>query len=740
MKPSINTRSHYRVPSFQNNALQASTSALRRPGLAPLALGNERNRSNSESILQASQNTKNKRMGIVTKKQPELGVLDENRAHRNSHHFRGQSHGSALRNGYKPNEASTISVLSPKTYKGGTFVRRLSSLPEQRKQSPAAECDHIVEAAKGMLYSLHLVHPQLATLMTVIKDPRSRRSSLERVFHVASTHLKYLDEQINRYENLQRRSKRYEETTKKIICRASRACIVAYHQVGGILLENIEDLVRDGDQRYIRTLVLMLYGSYHEGRNARQSGLEDRNAAGPVQALNLSTPAIKRMNEESISPNCARSITPTQERLKSDKHWKISNVKQQSLGQATSNPLSVSSTKVSYKKTIPTALQYRTAGLQTAIPSHMIGSETRGSSKIHRSRSNSRAGPLYSSTSSSVASTPASSETFSGNLLAPLSRSGSITRNPESIQQAHIEHDQFDRIFLTLNKAVNQGLQVIPLLEPRFANSAEQSRRVYTVPHVKELWITLVSRTRYCMEMSEALKQHLSVIKLNDPDARNAPDFWRLAKRFVDCYSELLLSLREARIHHLIDNKIRDLLKPVHKSTVEAASLMNEFPWNRLASSISDDSDMAYQPQSIIHSRAPTPVMHHPHIANGNHPVLPLPPLHMQPPPPTPVPLQPPSRSQSVSRNGNGSGNDPMYPHGRTVGPKGSNDSNIVISPASYGISIPATPLSAALGPAAQATVPSTPNTGGVGLNRSFEGDVFQRAEYLQQNTVRRVA
>src|SRR5204863_502222 len=44
-------------------------------------------------------------------------------------------------------------------------------------------------------------------------------------------------------------------------------------------------------------------------------------------------------------------------------------------------------------------------------------------------------------------------------------------------------------------------------------------------------------------------------------------------------------------------------------------------------------------------------------------------------------------------------------------------------------VPLPATPLSAALGPAAQATVPSTPAS--AYSDRFFAGDVFQRADSL---------
>ena len=63
--------------------------ALQRPGIHPHAV-NERNRSNSEGIIQASVAARNKRMGVITRKNTDLGTLDETRAYRNSPLARSQ--------------------------------------------------------------------------------------------------------------------------------------------------------------------------------------------------------------------------------------------------------------------------------------------------------------------------------------------------------------------------------------------------------------------------------------------------------------------------------------------------------------------------------------------------------------------------------------------------------------------------------------------------------------------------
>ena len=646
IKPPVNARSHYRVPSSQSNALQ--NAALRRPGLAPLALGNERNRSNSESILQATQNNRNKRMGMVPKKNVDLATLDESRANRSSYHFRGQSHGSALRNGVRVGDVNPGNITGSR---GGDrqqrmVVHRLSSVPEQKQD--ATTTDKIIESAKGVLYSLHLAYPQVLALCSVIKDGKSKRSSFERVFHNAALYIDHLDQELNTYDSLSGQDSEAKNKSKLAVAQVSHSCIQAHRPVVNILLQSAQQLVKDTDPRHMRTLMLLLYGSLNEISNASKSlGIN-----GPQkQTQNDSIPQVQTITEVSNERHQLkqrdRSVTPTRERPQPERRWRNGSTAQQSNSHLNLNAA---------------------FGVPTAVPLYLNG----------RSRSNSRAGTLPSPASSSLVSTPRSGESFSGTTFVSRSRSSSITVTVEQSQRAQIEKEhvaQFEKIFLALSKAAEQGLQTIPHFEPHFLQCLNVSINNYAPEKIVELWNTLVNRTHYCIEMSEALKMRLSTVKLNDPEARNARDFWRLVKTFVDSYSNLMFSLREAKINNLVPNEMRQKMRPVYKSTSEVASLIANSPWNRLT--FENESQMQLQP--------PLQTMHN------------------------------------------------RYTHHRS---NGSGGSNATSGSSPYTASVPATPLSAALGPAAQATVPATPAS--ASLDRSFEGDIFQRADALlsQSNTM----
>ena len=624
-------RSHYRTPSSHNNNLQ--TAVPRRPGLAPLTLGNDRNRSNSESYLQATQSNKAKRMGLVTRKNAELDVLEETRTYRNSYHLRGQSHGSALRNGIRAGDVSPSGSHSSDRQRG-TTARRLLSLPEKNRDEWPS--DSIIEGARSVLYALQLVHPHIATMASVLKDGTIK---LEGACDSVAMHVDYLDQELHKYDSMKEQSSEAGKMLKKSIISATQSCISAHQHIGTILLKGVKQIVRGVDPRYLRTLMLTFYGSLNEISNASRSlGNAQPRVLGPrnnVQRVSTITEVPNEGERISLRPN---SVTPTQERQKPERRWRQGSIVQQSN--------SYSNLQAAY-------------GAQNAIPLYPNG----------RSRSNSRAGGLYSSASSSIVSTPRSAETFS---LVARSRSGSVNITPEQARMEKQQAAQFERIFTGLNKATTEGLEVIAQLDVLFYHGLDYAIKQREPQRIHDLWSTLIANGKYCVEMSDALKKRLSMIRLNDPEARNAPDFWQLVTYFINSYHDLLVSFKESRKHQLMPDEIRHWVRPIHALTKEAARLIAESPWN----SLTTEADFQVTPQ-----------------------------------------IQP--QMQARSENG--------YQQHRA---RTSGGSNAGSSSSPYTPSVPATPLSAALGPAAQATVPATPAS----FEDSFAGNVWQRADTLQKN------
>lgn len=638
-RPPIPTRSHFRIASGQGEYLQAA--ALRHPG-ATVQAGNERIRSNSESILQASQNMTNrsKRMGMVTKKNPDSEAPDEARTNRNSLHYRGQSHGSALRDKHS-NGASNSGNYAASQYEqdrqNGTFIRRLSSLPEQRNETQSL--DNIIEGARGVLYSLHQVHQHISSLIDVLDEGQSERSSLVMVYHNATTQLLLLDGALQDFDKVPLDHEEERYISNRNVRYACSKCIVAYRQIGNLLLRDSTQLIADVDQRYIRTLILLLYGSLVEARNACLTlGVRFENKK--MHAVNQRIPTI----HEEVEKRRDGSLTPTREHPNPERRWRNGNAIQQAGSHNVFNSL---------------------ASAQSSLPLHING----------RSRANSRTSATGSATSS-IANTPHSGESFPvPGIPMARSRSNSVMSVPHSsVRQATADDPEkeylFEKIFVRLSASVGQGLFAIPPAQAHFRKRLIEAQHNNQSSKIRNLWGELVWRSAFCLELTEALKNRLSAIKLHEPNnQRHTSDFWRMCVRYINAIVDLLNFVRLAGRDELIHIDLIRTLRPIHLSARDALRDIKASPWMRL---IKDN------------------------------------------------PVEPP-RYSALSNVSNHT-----YRHHRAAGSSGSGS---ITSPQS---SIPpATPLSAALGVAAQATIPSTPISLGGGLDRSFQGDVFQRADSL---------
>lgn len=567
-------------------------------------------------------------MGMVTKKNTNFGTMDEGRANRNSLHYRGQSDGSTLRekpiNGFRP--AVSHSSPEPQDLQRGTYVRRLSSLPEYKyvPESP----DRVMEGSKGVLYALYQVHQHISTLIHVVNDGSSNRSSLERVYHNATTHLERLDQAIHNFENGSYTIEEDQARFSSNVIYACSTCIVAYKQVGNLLYQNIGRLLADGDQRYIRTLVLLLYGSLAEARNACQSFGVIFDTPKQTRAAENPIPTI----EEEGPKRRDRSITPTRERPNPERRWRNGKTIQQSGHLNLYNSI---------------------ANAQNAVPLYVNG----------RSRSNSRTSGFNHSLASSMANTPRSGETFSIPATPVIrSRSNSVLGVHAGQMRLAVPDDPdtdvlFEKIFLGLTCSVNQGIKSIPKVKDHFMGCLQKAQTNSPPTKISELWSQLVRRSQLCLDMCDTLKMRLSTIKLHEPTVRNR-DFWKLCIKYINSVVDLLSGIRAAIHVEVVPIDVIRIIHPVHLSAREALSDIKGSPWVRLLS-----------------NAEPSP------LSNGS----------------------------NRHRPGGSSG--------------------FTISP--FAPSIPATPLSAALGPAAQATVPSTPSSITASLDRAFQGDVFQRADSL---------
>jgi Leucine-rich repeat (LRR) protein len=753
--PPIPTRSHYRVASGQSGQ---QILALRRPGIAPLVnqSNNERNRSNSESVLQATAAVRQKRMGMLRRERPELDSIDELKVNRNSH-LRGFSHGSVLkRNGAlsSPGGTSSSSPNSPRDARRHrlAFVKRLSSLPEHKVENEWN--NPVIEGAKGILYALYQIHPQISGLIAAVRSKEvQRRSTLEFTFFNASTHVDRLNEALEQADLVDIEDEDAVEKIETTVRQDCATCIMAYTHVTAQLQDNVKKIVAGSDVRYVRTLMLLLYGSMIEVRNAIQSfGADVRVTQGFGHAKQTSgggSNLIQTIPEEfSTPPKPVRAITPTR-----DKNRPIRQGPRLRSDTAIQHPV-VDSIPTSQPPAVPPV---NTKQLETPI--HLTGSTINGSlntgtsstfssngitltsnsSAGYRSRSSSRTAMLNGSSYSSVASTPRSGEVF--NL--PPSSAYSTRVNPATGLTDAQEETVFEQIFLALTRAYDAALHTIPVAKAQFLRCLEAAEENRQPKAVHDLWSTLVYRSKLCIDVCEALQIRLVNMRLTDPNAhmmssgRNDPSLWLLCKNFLMNFIDLLTEMREAKSLRLLSQELITMLRPVQKASREAGRLIESSPWRYLT----DSATSAMPPPNafVPNSNQPPPISvngngytngvngHHINGASSGYSSTAAsshPNTSPFPPPLIPVPPLPNGSSLTPNTATKQMFNGFMVPF---------NSSSYGTSPVS--VPLPATPLSAALGPAAQATMPNptpVPSTPASAYgDQFFKGDVFQRADSL---------
>lgn len=517
--PPIPSRSHYRGLSQQN-------AALRRPGIMPLTIGNsnERVRSNSESLLQrdrAERADRSRRMGVVSKKPSDLTTVEELKTNRYSH-LRGLSHGSAMQSGNGSNgtNGNTRSPASPADSTNGrsTYVRRLSSLPERKRKSNSP--DPVIEGAKGILFALDQVHPLIQSLMGLTRDGSNKRTSLERVFFNATTHVEELDHDIQEYDTYSEEDEEVSPRSNANVRRASITCVSAYIHVCTLLSRNVDSLLNNGDPRYIRMLLLHIYGSLVEVRNAGTSLI------GPKQkATEQLPPLLEDTNINTIRPTVRdKSATPTRERPNP-----ISRMRSASTVQQANNLRVLTDSRSAY-----TNGSGRSATMTSATP---------------------RSGESFTSVSSA------------GRM------NGDFTE----------EDRLFERIFLGLQQSSEMAIRTLPTVNAHFVQSNKNSMQQGTYDQLKHYWQALSIKCSFALETAETLKARLSLIKLKEPGIRTQGAFWELCNTFMSSYYNLVVKVKEVKsVTSLISTDVIALLRPLQKVIRETSQLIQASPWSFL--------------------------------------------------------------------------------------------------------------------------------------------------------------
>ena len=512
--PPIPSRSHARGLSQQN-------SAMRRPTVMPLTIGNpnERHRSHSESSFQTTRpdrpSERQRRMGMVSKRANELGTLDETQANNRFSHYRGLSHGSSMTGTATASSATAVPGSPPEPLlQRPNYVRRLSVLPEQRRESRVL--DPIIESAKGILYSIFQVHPMIQLFTRLTSDGTAKRSSLEIVFYNTNVHVEELETEIQKHEFATENGAATPRENENVQ-RAVLTLINAYSHICSLLAANMDTIIDNGDPRYMRTMLMLLYNSVMEIR---------------------------------VTANEAAIGMPSQ-------------------------PPSYSNRAPGFGDTIKPHSRQSSAVPPTApMERPILGLRTRPGAFIHNP-SNLRvttdvSGPNMDNgprTAQIATMTPRSGDSFAS------STDGRYTPDLNK------EERQFDKIFLSFQKSADLVLRTLPNFQVQF-NASRRNAEMARVPeHVINCWRNLVEQCGVSIRATEKLKSRLSRIKLKDPGVRNDPTFWSLCKSFIDSWVEFGHRLRYSMEQVSLPLDFRTRLRPIQISVKETNQFIMNSPW-----------------------------------------------------------------------------------------------------------------------------------------------------------------
>lgn len=652
VKPPIPQRSHFRITSGQSSLLPKP--GMRRPGVAPLIIGSDRSRSNSESVIQATETARQRRMRIVPANK--LDPLEEASSNRNSLHLRGTSHASALRDKHQRSYKSAVgsgssNSISPSDEQTrDVFQHRLASVPERRGQGGPVIPS--IEAAKSFVFALHLIHPTIHAFACMIHDGSREHSNLEQLYYNAFSYAVRLDQELCLYNDSERLSSKRKKKILGNIDRTCGACTTAYGQFLQTLAHSMPKLLQTADERHVRAFKMLLYGCVAELKIAiakLSRTITPRlpaNRERPLLPIMGQPPRL--MIQAANAPLREQQTTPTRDRTH----------------QFSAPPTRLRSDTMNSVRSQSQSSKGTTVATRSVRPANLDG----------RSRSNSRSNATLHSAISSTVNTPKTGESF----LMP-----ATPALPGFDGNGYSDYNQeaaFEKVYSGFSKAVQNGRRILPQVTMQLSVGLEASMNSGN-RKLTDTWQRCIQRARQCLEKCNALGNRLSTVKLNDPALRRSREFWCFITRYIDSWSQFIDILKIAKQLNTIEMarlKVHSLLKPLHDANKAAARAMELSPWAHYSLDADQEQQQPTTAISIstdwrgpLNKQLTAPLNGHQHGGHGD------------------------------------SGGSSSSPY------------------------MPTTPLSAALGPAAQATIPTSASSTTSSFDRSFRGNVFERAETL---------
>lgn len=529
-------------PAKRPSTLERSTTTVGppvRPGLAPLVnSNNERNRSNSESVMPTSnirERQKDKRRAFWTKdKNLSRALTEQDTPFLNcfSEHLRGQSQGSTPPNGGTAVTSDSSAQISPvdAEHPRPHFATRLSSLQEGKRRSRVTES--VLQCAMMVAYSLDQVYQPLSVLLKSGHGRSILRGHAQGLLKSVAETLKELRLHIEQYERSEDDNDLHH--SESAILDRCRASLGSFTSLAIVVRRAIPDLMPVADKQIVRSIMQLLYASIFEVRNAcsKLGDFDFRPSNPSVQAHNGSH-AFHSLDSGFDRPGT--SFRARQEH-----------------------------------QALQLAEDYTIRSRPRYPPNHQ--------STGMASRS--------ASTASYAPPTPFSTGSFESY---PQSRAPTTRNNSDACMHpaANVEAYQegiYERIVGNMHHACTKALEAIPrceyILNEAYRGALEQGKG-----QAADLYNSALERCRITLEAARDLKAQLTIFVPRGPHARARPEFWQLCNAFTRAYFLAANQIKAiAKASYTIPcDEIKYNLKPLQKLVKEVSKEVESSPWAPLA-------------------------------------------------------------------------------------------------------------------------------------------------------------
>ena len=512
-------------------------------------------------------------------------------------------------------------------------------------------------AARRLLFLFQELHRPFARIAYQLKEGTPKRTMLERHLYTVNTQVEELERLLRRVDSGFEDTPRREALAASNIATACYQSMTAYGLVFKELKGGMQRLVNIIDPVLSRCLMHQIYSTMIEARNVCKLLGSD------------TTPRSSKGTPRSSRAWSSKTVTPTQVKPPTNRRLRGATILRSTSSNAT---------------------------LRAMPPPVPLNGNT------------SRTNTMTSTTAATPRSGGDSSSAYSSALP---SRSNTLRSHAAEDSD---ESDQFERIFLKLREACNLAIQILPNCHAEFTvhkDNAENSGRHRTA----HIWSHALLKCNAVIRANQALHGRLKVVRLKDPGVRFQRDFWQLCDSFVSvrlpshCPGDRRppappTTTTTKRFHHhynsslFIPNPLHYSLANFYQTWTELVTEVKDLgqqridittvkmvmkPLQRAIKDISKTiSDSPLYHMNMRFGQQQQQLQHATSTLQQQHP---------------PSAIQQPNFSSSASLAA-------PFPAGINTALAQSHHS---VGPPT---SVPATPLAAALGPAAQATLAHTPN------------------------------